>query len=231
VLLALRGPAPGIAADVLDWLLARDGRLTTGDEGVSLAAAPWALAPLAEARYAVVDLETAGLREGARIVEAAVVVVERGSRARELELVPGPGQEQTRAVLELLAFAGDAVLCGHNLQFDLRFIDRELRTRGRRVAAPVLDTLRLARRLLSERSERLGLGALCELLGTATRPDHRALTDARATAELLGHLLALAEECGARTIGDVLALARARPRPDGRPSVGPSRSRKGARGA
>ena len=61
----------------------------------------------------------------------------------------------------LLAFAGDAILCGHNLQFDLRFLDRELRTLGMRVAAPVLDTLRLARRLLSGRSERLGLGDLC----------------------------------------------------------------------
>ena len=105
-----------------------------------------------------------------------------------------PGGEQTRAVLDLLAFAGDAILCGHNLQFDLRFLDRELRTSGMRVAAPVLDTLRLARRLLSGRSERLGLGDLCELLGTPTRPEHRALTDAHAAAELLGRLLTLAED-------------------------------------
>jgi DNA polymerase III epsilon subunit-like protein len=223
LLLALPGPAPGVAAEVLDWLLARDGRLTTGENGVCLAAAPWSGAPLAEARYAVVDLETGGVGGGARIVEAAVVLHEPGKEMRELELVPGPGREQTRAVLDLLAFAGDAILCGHNLQFDLRFLDRELRTSGMRVAAPVLDTLRLARRLLSGRSERLGLGDLCELLGTPTRPEHRALTDAHAAAELLGRLLTLAEDRGARTVGDVLALARARPRSDGGPPGDTSR--------
>ena len=216
LLLALRGPPPGVAAEVLDWLLTQDGRLTTRRTACAWRPRRGRIVALARARYAVVDLETAGLGGSARIVEAAVVVHEPGKRVRDLELVPGPGEEQTRAVLDLLAFAGDAILCGHNLQFDLRFLDRELRTSGMRVAAPVLDTLRLARRLLSGRSERLGLGDLCELLGTPTRPEHRALTDAHAATELLGRLLALAEDRGARTVGDVLALARARPRPAGR---------------
>jgi DNA polymerase III epsilon subunit-like protein len=210
-LLALRGHAPAVAAEVLDRLLTEDPRLETDERGVCLAASPWAAAPLAEARYAVVDLETAGLGSRARIVEAAVVVQVPGAPPRELELLPGPDDDQLRAVRRLLDFAGDAVLCGHNLQFDLRFLDRELRTCGVRVAAPLLDTLRLARRLLGERADRLGLDALCDLLGTGARPEHRALPDARAAAELLTRLLGLAAELGARTVGDVLALSRARP--------------------
>jgi DNA polymerase III epsilon subunit-like protein len=209
-LLALRGTAPAVAAEVLDRLLTEDPRFETGDRGVSLAAAPWAAVPLADARYAVVDLETAGLGSRARIVEAAVVVHAPEQPARELELLPSPGDGQLRAVRRLLGFAGDAVLCGHNLQFDLRFLDRELRPCGLRVAAPLLDTLRLARRLVGERADRLGLDALCDLLGTGARPEHRALPDARAAAELLTHLLVLAAERGARTVGDVLALSRAR---------------------
>ena len=53
------------------------------------------------------------------------------------------------AVRRFLAFAGDAPLAAHNARFDLGFLDREVeRLTGRRVAAPVVDTVWLARRLL-----------------------------------------------------------------------------------
>lgn len=134
----------------------------------------------------------------------------------------------------LLRFAGDAVLCGHNLRFDVGFLDRELRTSGHRLASPLLDTLRLARRLLAGRADRLSLPDLCELFGTFQRPEHRALADARATGELLQRLLELVAEQGARTVGDVLALAGARARPAEHPSVAlvsDGGSRKGRRAA
>lgn len=213
VLLALSGPEPPVARIVLERVLAEDARLVERGGAVHLAEAPWSALPLARARCAVVDLETAGLGSGARIVEAAVVVLERGHPVRELELELAASGDQAGAVDELLACAGHAVLCGHNLRFDLGFLDRELRAGGVRVAAPVLDTLRLARRLLAGRTERLTLADLCELLGTSARPEHRALADARATAELLTRLLSIAGEWGARSVGDVLALARARSRP------------------
>ena len=53
------------------------------------------------------------------------------------------------AVRRFLAFAGDAVLVAHNARFDMGFLDRAVeRLTGRRVAAPVVDTVWLARRLL-----------------------------------------------------------------------------------
>ena len=57
------------------------------------------------------------------------------------------------AVRRFLAFAGDAVLVAHNARFDLAFLDRAVeRLTERRIAAPVVDTAGLARRLLAGRA-------------------------------------------------------------------------------
>jgi DNA polymerase-3 subunit epsilon len=116
-------------------------------------------------------------------------------------------------VRSFLAFAGDAVLVAHNARFDLAFLDRETeRLTGSRIGSPVVDTVRLARRLLAGRVAGFGLGQLAWFLDTAERPCHRALPDARATAELLLALIGLAQERGARTVADLTALAATRTR-------------------
>src|SRR5213076_3070347 len=90
------------------------------------------------------------------------------------------------AVQRFLAFADDAVLVAHNARFDLAFLDRETeRLTGSRIGAAVVDTVRLARTLLAGRVSSFGLAQLAWFLGTAETPCHRALPDARATAELL----------------------------------------------
>ena len=112
-----------------------------------------------------------------------------------------------------LEFAGDAVLVAHNARFDMAFLDRAVeRLTGRRVAAPVVDTVWLARRLLAGRTTRVGLAALAELFGTSVRPCHRALADAEATAEILLALVGLAQERGACTVSDLVELAAPRAR-------------------
>jgi len=116
-------------------------------------------------------------------------------------------------VRRFLAFAGDSVLVAHNARFDLAFLDREVeRLTGRRVAAPVVDTVGLARRLLAGRGSRASLAALSHFFGTSVRPCHRALPDAQATAEILVALLGLAQERGAHTVADVCRLAAPRAR-------------------
>jgi len=116
-------------------------------------------------------------------------------------------------VRSFLEFAGDAVLVAHNARFDLAFLDRETeRLTGSRIGSPVVDTVRLARRLLAGRVAGFGLGQLAWFLGTAERPCHRALPDARATAELLLALIGLAQERGARTVADLTDLAATRTR-------------------
>ena len=110
-----------------------------------------------------------------------------------------------------LAFAGDCVLVAHNARFDMAFLDAEtMRLTGRRVAATVLDTVGLARCLLGRRPA--NLAALAYRFATDAKPCHRALPDAEATAEILVQLLGLAQERGARTVGDVVELAATKPR-------------------
>ncbi len=132
-----------------------------------------------------------------------------GLRDEQLRGAPRPPE----AVRSFLAFAGDAVLVAHNARFDLAFLDRETeRLMGSRIASPVVDTVLLARVLLAGRVKGFSLGQLAWFLGTDERPCHRALPDARATAELLLALIGLAQERGARTVGDLAALAATRSR-------------------
>ena len=75
-----------------------------------------------------------------------------------------------------------------------------------RLAAPVIDTVMLARRLLAGRVPRMNLATLAERFDTEVRPCHRALPDAQATADVLLALLGMAQERGAETVGDVIGL-------------------------
>jgi DNA polymerase III epsilon subunit-like protein len=132
-----------------------------------------------------------------------------GLRDAELRSAPGP----ELAIRRFLAFAGDAALGAHNARFDVGFVDAAVeRLTGRRVAAPVIDTVWLARRLLHRRSERFSLRQLAHFFGTSAEPCHRALPDAVATAEILVALLGLAQERGARTLAELVELAAPRAR-------------------
>jgi DNA polymerase III epsilon subunit-like protein len=209
-LLALASGPAGLARRLLDAVVAEDARLVWRDGEIALAGAPWAAVPLAEGRFAVVDVETTGLDAGRdEITEAAVVVVERGRIVRQLELATAPGRPSDAVAHRILALSGDSILAGHNVAFDLRFLDgATARRRGARVGAAVVDTLSLARRLLAGRTERHSLPALASFFGTSSEPCHRALPDAVATAEILVRLLELASDRGLTTVGDLCAWGR-----------------------
>jgi DNA polymerase III subunit epsilon len=234
-LFAIRQAPVGLARSLLADVVEADARLVWNGDAVGLAQPPGHTLLLEEATYVVVDLETTGLRPGtSQICEIGAVRIRRleperefstlvnpgrplesgaaaltGLRDAQLQRAPGPAL----AVQQFLAFAGDAVLVAHNARFDLAFLDRETeRLTGSRLAAPVVDTLRLARRLLDGRTERAGLAQLAHFFGTSVRPCHRALPDAQATAEVLLALIGLAQERGARTVADLVGLAATRSR-------------------
>ena len=209
MLLALAGTPRKVAMTVLERVVAEDARLVWGTEGVSLAPSPLASVPLGRAAICVIDLETSSLRANATAVtELAAVRLNGGRPVRELE-VAGPGASSPVALRGLSHMARRAAIAGHNVRFDLRFLDELTRAAtGARVAAPVVDTLVLARRLLGTRIERHTLDALAEFFGVPDPPCHRALADARATAAVLVRLVELARERGAATLGDLCALAR-----------------------
>ena len=126
-----------------------------------------------------------------RRAAAAGVAALTGLRDEQLRRAP----PVAAAVRRFLAFAGDAVLVAHNARFDMAFLDNEtMRLTGNRVAATVVDTVGLARRLLGRQPA--NLAALSHRFVTDARPCHRALPDAEATAEIL--LCADRDGAGAR---------------------------------
>ena len=234
-LFALASAPTALARSLLDDVVTGDARLAWRGASVGLASPPGADVALEDAHFVVVDLETTGLSPrtsriceiGAQRVRAleledafetlvdprvalpAAVTSLTGIRAEALRGAP----RAQLAVRRLLAFAGDAAIVAHNARFDLAFLDREVELlTGRRIAAPVVDTVWLARRLLGERTKKVGLASLAHFFGVSTEPCHRALPDARATAEILVVLIGLAQERGARTLADLVELAAPRAR-------------------
>ncbi len=224
----------GLAASLIEEVIAGDSRVTCIGGAVSLTA-PRDDPLLEDAVFVVFDLETTGLSSARdQICELGAVRVRAleladsfqslvdprvalpepiarltGLREEELRGAPGIGHVLER----FLAFAGDDLLVAHNARFDQRFLEQQLLVRhGRRLSEPPLCTAALARRLLEGRRRRVGLASLANFFGVGTEPCHRALPDAEATAEILVHLIGLAQEIGARRLSDLRALAAPRKR-------------------
>jgi DNA polymerase III epsilon subunit family exonuclease len=234
-LFALRAAPVALARTLLAEVVETDARLRWRGDSVTLAEPVGSDLLVEAATYVVVDLETTGLRTGrSQICEIGAVRVRQLELEAEFQTLVDPGMPLGPGVASLtglsdrglrgaprvdvamrrfLAFAGDAVLVAHNARFDLAFLDRETaRLTGSRIAAPVIDTVSLARRLLAGRVPRASLAQLSYFFGTSVRPCHRALPDAQATAEVLLALLGLAQERGARTVADVVELSATRTR-------------------
>ncbi len=107
----------------------------------------------------------------------------------------------------LLEFARGCVLVAHNAPFDLRFLVSGCGDCG--LAWPgftVLDTVMLARRVMDpDEISDCKLGTLAGFFGARTAPSHRALADARATADVLSWLVRRLEHRGIRTMRQLSA--------------------------
>ncbi len=235
VLFALERAPATLAHSLLADVVEGDARLAWLGGRVGLAGGAHTEVLIEDAELVVFDLETTGLSASRdRMCEIGAVRVQALEIAETFETLVQPGvalpptiarltgirDDELRraprpelAVRRFLGFAGDAPLAAHNARFDVGFLDRAVeRLTGRRVAAPVVDTVWLARRLLQRRSERFSLSQLAHFFGTSCEPCHRALPDALATAEILVALLGLAQERGARTLAEVVELAAPRAR-------------------
>jgi DNA polymerase-3 subunit epsilon len=174
----------------------------------------------------VVDLETTGgSPECAAITEIGAVRV-HGSQAdpaaAEFSTLVNPGRAIPPHVTALtgisdalvaaaprvdevlpqfIRFAAGAVLVAHNAPFDIGFLaaacaEHQLNWPD----PPTLDTAALARRVLTTDEVRdCRLATLARFFGASTPPNHRALDDARATAQVLHGLLGRLANRGVHT--------------------------------
>lgn len=159
----------------------------------------------AEQPYVIVDVETTGGgHEQHRITEIAVVRVEQGIVVKEWSQLINPERRIPHAITELTGISNDmvaaaplfvevadqflslcdgAIFVAHNVNFDYGFLRREFARLDRTFRMPKLCTVQLARRYLMKLSS-YRLSALCKAYGIELKNHHRALADARATAEL-----------------------------------------------
>ncbi len=188
---------------------------------------------LDECAFAVVDVETTGMRArgGDRITEIAVVVVQGGRRELVYESLVNPERSIPAMIArmtrisddmvrsaprfadiadDVLGALGGRVFVAHNARFDWSFVSAELdRARDVALDGPRVCTVRLARKLVRE-VRSCGLDNLSHHFGLANPARHRAAGDAMATADLLGRLMERAREKGARTLQDLEAMAETR---------------------
>jgi DNA polymerase-3 subunit epsilon len=107
----------------------------------------------------------------------------------------------------LLDFVRGCVLVAHNAPFDLGFLVAGCGASG--LAWPgltVLDTVMLARQVMDpDEVPDCKLGTLAGFFRTQTAPSHRALADARATADVLWWLIRRLAHRGIRTLNQLSA--------------------------
>lgn len=169
--------------------------------------------PLREVTFVVVDLETTGGSPGEdSITEIGAVKVRAGEVVGEFQTLVRPqapipafisvltgitdamvasAPALDPALAAFLEFSRSAVLVAHNASFDVSFLRTACERTGRAWPAPtVVDTVTLARGVVHrDESRDHKLASLARLFRSPVAPDHRALTDARATVHVLHGLL------------------------------------------
>ncbi|HZJ24882.1 MAG TPA: exonuclease domain-containing protein, partial [Anaerolineales bacterium] len=103
---------------------------------------------------------------------------------------------------DLQVFVGDAPVVGHNVRFDLGFLQKA----GILQYNEVVDTYELASVLMPTAS-RYNLGSLGKQLGILLPATHRALDDARVTMAAFNRLLEMARELPLELLADIVRLS------------------------
>ena len=170
--------------------------------------------PLREVTFVVVDLETTGgSAASCAITEIGAVKVRGGQVLGEFQTLVDPGEaipafiavltgitdrlvtgapRIASALPAFLEFCGrDAVLVAHNAPFDVGFLRAACAATGTRWPdVAVVDTARLARHVVTrDEAPNCKLATLARVFRAGTAPDHRALSDARATVDVLHGML------------------------------------------
>ncbi|MFD1417268.1 PolC-type DNA polymerase III [Companilactobacillus keshanensis] len=162
---------------------------------------------LKDAEYVIFDVETTGLSAVYdSIIELAATKMKDGEIIASFDEFINPGQELSEFTTNLTSitndmvknapeekiiiqkfidFVGDDVLVGHNVTFDIGFLNSALtRMDQARVSVPVIDTLEMSRTLHSEyRNHKLD--SLAKRYNIVLEHHHRANADAETTGYLM----------------------------------------------
>lgn len=189
---------------------------------------------LIDTTFVVVDLETTGgSHSNSSITEIGAVKIRAGEIIGEFQTLVNPespipafitvltgitdamvieAPKIGEALFSFLEFAGspdETVLIAHNAPFDIGF----LKSAADRCATPwpkfqVIDTARVARYVVTrDEAPNCKLGTLANFFGATTSPDHRALSDARATVDVFHGILDRLGTFGVTTLEDLKSFS------------------------
>ncbi len=184
--------------------------------------------PLRDLTFCVVDLETTGgsAEGGSMITEIGAVKVRAGEVLGEFQTLVNPhtaippfiavltgitnsmvasAPPIESALPAFLEFAQGCVLVAHNAPFDVGFLKHFAAQQGHPWPTfEVLDTARLARRVVTrDDAPNCKLSSLAVAFGSSTTPNHRALSDARATVDVLHGLMERLGGLGVHTLEEL----------------------------
>ena len=183
--------------------------------------------PLRDVTFCVVDLETTGGAPGdSGITEIGAVKVRAGEVLGEFQTLVNPAEPIPPFIAVLtgitnlmvasspridsvlpafLEFARGCVLVAHNAPFDTGFLKHDSQVHGYDWPDfAVVDTALLARRVITpDEAPNCKLGTLAKLFRATTTPNHRALSDARATVDVLHGLFERVGSLGVHTLEDL----------------------------
>lgn len=150
-------------------------------------------------RYIVIDIETTGIKENYQIIEVGAIKINDGSITdsfstlvqctcpipEEISKLTGivsndlnqNGAIPHTAIGEFLKFCGNDILIGHNIEFDIRSLQKMSRNNGSPlIKNRLVDTMLLSRKKLNNIS-RYSLSAVAEYLEIEYEATHRAIND------------------------------------------------------
>ena len=175
-------------------------------------------------RFVVFDLETTGLsKDSDKITEIGAVKIENGKITDSFSTFVNPERPIPQKIVELtsitdemvagapkieeilpnfLEFCKGSVLVAHNAEFDTGFIKKASADLGTEYNFAHLDTLMLARALYPELGNHR-LSTLNKHLKVTLLHHHRAVDDAKATAEIFIKMMAELKEKGFSDISEL----------------------------
>ncbi|SFC73723.1 PolC-type DNA polymerase III [Clostridium uliginosum] len=159
-----------------------------------------------EDTFVVFDIETTGFSPvNDKIIEIGAVKIKNGEVIDKFSCFVNPERDIPYKITELtsinsdmvkneeniqnvlpkfMEFCGECVIVAHNASFDTGFIKKNCRDLGIMFDLPIMDTVTLARFLYPE-LKKVKLNIVAKYLGISLENHHRAIDDAKATAEIL----------------------------------------------
>lgn len=160
--------------------------------------------------FVVFDLETTGFSaRNDKIIEIGAVKIKNGEFVSDYNVLINPERSIPEEVVNLTGiddgmlvgkpkfedikdefyeFIGDSILVAHNAVFDMGFLKNNFEKFGYNFDFPYIDTLELSRIFYPTRRSH-SLGKMAKYLGVSLENAHRAVDDAKATAEIFLKLL------------------------------------------